>query len=120
MTSQTSREQREALIGSDKMQGAVVYCSDGSRIGRIESVMIDSASGKIAYAVMSCSGGGAHDRYPLPWSLLSHNLALDGYEANITDEQLKGAPKYCRDEPSDWTSREQGQMLNDYYNVAPM
>jgi hypothetical protein len=120
MTSPSTLECREdvTLIASDKMQGAPVYRSDGLKVGQIELVMTDSLSGEVVYAVMSCSGGAGQDRYPLPWSLLVP--AFDGYEANITDGQLKGAPKYCRNESWDWASREQGQILSDYYNVPPM
>jgi hypothetical protein len=38
--------------------------------------------------------GIGEDYYPLPWSLLTYNPRLESYEVNITDAQLKGAPKY--------------------------
>jgi hypothetical protein len=113
-------ERREtcALIGSDKVEGTPVYRSDGENIGTIERLMIDKESGTVAYAVVSCRGLG-DDYYPLPWSLLSYDPALDGYQAEITEHELKGAPKYARTESWDWTSRERGQTLHDYYNVLP-
>lgn len=120
MTSQLSRErgQDAALVGSDRKKGAAVYRADGTKVGQIELVMIDRTSGEVAYAVISCGAG--QDRYPLPWSLLTYNAAVEGYDANVTDAQLKGAPKYCRDKSWDWASRERGAMLKDYYNVPPM
>ena len=30
--------------------------------------------------------------------MLTYNTELGGYEVNVTDEQLKGAPKYRRDD----------------------
>ena len=62
--------------------------------------MIDKRSGKAAYAVMNFGGflGIGEDSYPLPWSVLTYNTRLGGYEVNVTDEQLKGAPKYRRDD----------------------
>ncbi len=39
------------LIGSDKVEGTAVYGTDETKIGFIERVMIDKASGKVAYAV---------------------------------------------------------------------
>ena len=73
------------LIGSDKVEGTPVYRPDGKRAGQIERVMIDKLSGKVAYAVMSFGGflGIGEDYYPLPWSLLTYNPALGGYEVNI-------------------------------------
>ena len=83
--------------------------------------MIDKLSGKVAYAVMSFGGfmGIGEDYYPLPWSLLTYNPTLDGYEVNISEQQLKGAPKYSTHENWDWADRSRGQTVHDYYGVAP-
>src|SRR6516165_2466835 len=90
-----TRETHE-LIGSDKVEGTDVYRSNGEKIGSIARVMIGKRSGKVGYAVMSFGGflGIGEDYYPLPWSLLTYNPRLGGYELNITDAQLKGAPKF--------------------------
>jgi hypothetical protein len=105
---------RDRLTGSDRMRGTPVYV-DGQKVGEIDHLMIDSASGSIAYAVMRCG----RDCYPLPWSLLRQREAGDGYDAEVTRAELEGAPQYCKDEPWDWTRPERAQMLNEYYNVAP-
>ena len=76
---------------------------------------------KVAYAVMSFGGflGLGEDYYPLPWSLLTYNERLDGYEVNIADEQLRSAPKYGRHETWDWGDINRGQTLHDFYRVPP-
>jgi hypothetical protein len=109
------------LIGSDKVEGTAVYRPNGDRVGTIERVMIDKFSGKVAYAVMSFGGflGIGNDYYPIPWALLTYNERLGGYEIAITDDQLKGAPKFSREEA--WTNqdrREEG-LLYGYYGVTP-
>ena len=105
------------LIASDKVEGTPVYRLNGDNIGQIERVMIDKISGKVAYAVMSFGGflGIGGDYYPLPWSVLTYNPTLGGYEVEITDQQLKGAPKYSRHESWDWSDRQRTQKLTDYY-----
>jgi hypothetical protein len=90
-------KQRETsnLIGSNKeVEGTPVYRPNGDSIGQIERVMIDKLSGKVAYAVFSFGGflGMGKDYYPLPWSVLTYNPSLGGYEVNITEQQLKNAP----------------------------
>ena len=77
-----------------------MYRLNGDNIGQIERVMIDKISGKVAYAVMSFGGflGIGEDYYPLPWSVLTYSPTLGGYEVEITDQQLKNAPKYSRHE----------------------
>jgi hypothetical protein len=110
-----------ALIGSDKVEGTEVYRSNGDHVGEIQRVMIDKRSGKVAYAVMSFGGflGLAQDYYPLPWSLLTYKPSLGGYEVNVTEQQLKGAPHYGRSDSWDWNDRERGRKVYDYYGVAP-
>src|SRR6201982_22248 len=95
-TLDTSTKETYSLIGSDKDECTAVYRSNGEKVGRIERAMIDKINGKVAYAVMSFGGfmGIGEDYYPLPWSLLTYNPRLESYEVNITDAQLKGAPKY--------------------------
>ena len=110
-----------SLIGSDKVEGTAVYRSNGDRVGKIERVMIDKLTGKVAYAVMSFGGfmGIGEDYYPLPWSLLTYNPRLEGYEVNVSEQQLKGAPKYSKHESWDWSDRARSQQVYDYYGVAP-
>src|SRR6187431_472793 len=113
------RRETASLIGSDKVEGTPVYRSNGDRVGQIERDMIDKLSGKVAYAVMSFGGflGIGEDYYPLPWSLLTYNPTLGGYEIEITDQQLKNAPKYSRHETWDWADRQRTQKLTDYYGT---
>ena len=108
-----------SLIGSDKAEGTAVYRSNGEKVGTIERVMIDKISGKVAYAVMSFGGfmGIGEDYYPLPWSLLTYNPRLEGYEVNIGEQQLKGAPKYSRHDNWDWSDSARNRKVYDYYGA---
>jgi len=87
-------DETDRLISSDKVEGTPVYRSNGERVGQIERVMIDKINGKVAYAVMSFGGfmGIGEDYYPLPWSLLTYNPRLEGYEVNVSEEQLIPVP----------------------------
>jgi hypothetical protein len=122
MAAQTlERRETASLIGSDKVEGTNVYRSNGDKIGSIERIMLDKQSGKVAYAVMSFGGflGIGHDHYPVPWSLLTYNTKLGGYEVNISDQQLTGAPSYSNDNDWDWEDRKRAQQVYDYYRVPP-
>ena len=95
----------------------------GDNIGSIERVMIDKLSGKVAYAVMSFGGflGIGEDYYPLPWSVLTYNPTLGGYEVDLTEQQVRNAPKYSRHESWDWprsrTNTEAHRLLWDLVRV---
>ncbi len=107
------------LIGSDKVEGTNVYGADGNKIGSIERVMIEKVSGKVSYAVLSFGGflGMGDDHYPLPWATLKYDTSLEGYRTNITESQLKGAPKYSRNDDWDWEDRQRGRSVYDYYGT---
>jgi len=83
-------------------------------------VMIDKVSGHAAYAVMGFGGflGMGEDHYPIPWQRLTYNEKLGGYEVNITDAQLKNAPKYATGEEWKWDTV-RGRQIYDYYGVPP-
>src|SRR6266566_816842 len=113
------RRETSNLIGSDKVEGTPVYRPNGVSIGQIERVMIDKLGGKVAYAVMSFGGflGMGEDYYPLPWSVLTYNPSLGGYEVNITEQQLKNAPKYSRHESWDWADRARTEKVSHFYGL---
>jgi len=109
------------LIASDRVEGTNVYRSDGTKIGHIERIMIDKRSCQAAYAVMNFGGflGMGGDSYPLPWSVLTYNTSLGGYEVNVSDEQLKHAPHLRADESWDDGNRDRDTMIYGYYGVPP-
>lgn len=107
------------LIGSDKVEGTAVYGADSTKIGSIERVMIDKISGKVSYAVLGFGGflGLGNDHYPLPWQSLKYDTELGGYITGITEQQLRGAPKYSDDNGWNWGDVAGNRALDDYYGV---
>ena len=82
--------------------------------------MLDKASGKVAYAVLSFGGflGMGEDYYPTPWSLLKYDTNLGGYRANFTKDQLEKAPKYSQSTSWNW-NRDNDRRVYDYYKTQP-
>jgi hypothetical protein len=107
------------LIGSDKVEGTAVYGADDSKIGSIERVMIDKVSGHVSYAVLGFGGvlGLGGDHYPLPWQSLKYDTRLGGYVTGLTEQQLRGAPKYASDSEWNWSDAQGNRALNAYYGV---
>ena len=114
-------QQPHTLIPSDRVEGTAVRRSSGEKVGEIKRVMIDKVSGKVAYAVMKFGGflGMGEKYHPLPWDALKYNTALEGYELNIPDEQLRAAPSYGTASEFDWGDRERERRLHEYYKVPP-
>jgi PRC-barrel domain len=113
-----NRRETVSLIGSDKVEGTAVYGADKRKIGTVQRVMIDKISGKIAYAVVSFGGflGMGEDYYPMPWPKLDYDTQLGGYRVDITEDQLRGAPKFSRSTDWDWSNRTNNERVYEYYN----
>jgi hypothetical protein len=115
----TEARETVSLIGSDKVEGTAVYGADDTKIGSIERVMIDKMTGKVSYAVLSFGGflGIGDDHYPLPWQSLKYDTNLGGYRTDITETQLRGAPKYTNDNDWNWSDANRTRAVNDYYGL---
>jgi hypothetical protein len=122
MTTADTLESKEtgSLIASDKVEGTAVYGTDEKKIGKLERVMIDKLSGKVAYAVLSFGGflGMGEDYYPMPWATLKYDTNLGGYRVAATKDQLENAPKYTQSTGWNW-NRDNDRRVHDYYRAQP-
>ena len=107
------------LIESDRVEGTTVYDREGNDIGSIKRLMIEKLSGQVAYAVMSFGGflGMGSEEHTIPWRKLNYDTSLGGYRTDITEDQLRGAPTFYRDQDWDWSDRNREQELHDYYRA---
>ena len=88
-------------------------------MGSIERLMIDKASGKVAYAVLTFGGfmGVGAKHIPVPWDRMKYSVALDAYEINLSDEELAKAPSYAADKEFDWGDRPREEEIHRYYGA---
>jgi hypothetical protein len=109
------------LIAANKVQGTTVYNTKLEKLGLVEDVMIDKASGRIAYAVLSFGGFlGIGDKfYPLPWEKLSYNKEMGGYIVDVDRETLEGAPSYTDIATASWSDEAWGKDIYAHYGVDP-
>jgi sporulation protein YlmC with PRC-barrel domain len=109
------------LISSEKVEGTAVMNKNGEKIGSIESVMIEKRSGKVAYAVMSFGGflGIGDQHHPVPWSSLAYDTNVGGYVIDADRGRLEAAPAYKGSDMPDWSDRQWGQRVHQYYGVRP-
>ena len=108
------------LIASDRVEGTAVRRPNGYMIGHIERLMIDKVSGRVTYAVMSFGGflGLGHSHYPIPWGALKYDTKLDGYQVDLTEDQLRAAPRFGKDDYWDWSGRH--EQVHKHYGVDPI
>lgn len=112
---------RSGLIASDRVEGTPVRRPGGEKIGTIERLMIEKASGRVAYAVMSVGGfiGMGEQHTTLPWSVLAYDTGLDAYVLDRSEEELRGAPprEAVAADPS--FDRSWEEHVHRYFGAAP-
>jgi sporulation protein YlmC with PRC-barrel domain len=109
------------LIAANQVQGTTVYNMAQEKLGSVEDVMIDKASGRIAYAVLSFGGFlGIGDRYyPLPWEKLTYNTELGGYVVDVDRDTLEGAPSFTDEATASWNDDAWSRNVYAHYGVHP-
>jgi hypothetical protein len=88
------------LVTASRVRGVPVFNRAGIRIGHVEDLSIEKASGKVRYALMSFGGflGMGDKLYPLAWEALTYSVEDGGFIAEMSDEALGQAPSYDRAE----------------------
>ncbi len=109
-----SRDDGDRLMlctGSPEIR--TVRSPSGTDLGRIEELMIEPASGRIAYAVLSLAGflkiGYA---FAVPWESLSLSDEEDCFVLRATAEEFEAAAA-MEDTPPPWTWSEHVAPLHD-------
>lgn len=107
-----------SVISSDKVEGTTVYNPEGEKLGSIDDLMIDRATGQVRYAVLEFGGflGMGTDRYPIPWSMLKYDDGRSGYIVPLDKARLEKAPRYSDERVPTYDS-EYGQRVNTYYET---
>lgn len=95
------------LVPSDYVEGAPVYGREGKKLGTIERLMLDKATGAVAYAVVKHSGflGADPHHYPVLWNGLKYNTALKAYEADLSLDELRSGLSEFDGDAFDWGDR---------------
>ena len=91
------------LMGADTLMGNDVYNSDDEDLGDIKEFMIDMASGRIAYAVLSFGGllGMGDKLFAVPWRALTLDTENKRFTLNVPQDRLKDAPGFDK---NNWPS----------------
>jgi len=84
------------LMGANTLLGNDVYNNDGEDLGDIKEFMLDMASGKIAYAVLSFGGvlGMGDKLFAVPWAALTLDTVNKRFTLNVPKAALKDAPGF--------------------------
>ncbi len=94
---------------------------DGQEIGRIEELMIDVTTGRVAYAVLLFGGfmGIGTKLFALPWSALTVDEAKKRFVVNITKESLEQLPGFDKDHWPDLDDLQYAAGVYRHWGATP-
>ncbi|HEX2867617.1 MAG TPA: PRC-barrel domain-containing protein [Ignavibacteriales bacterium] len=103
------------LLSSSTITGDDVKNTMGEDLGKIEEIMIDVNSGRIAYVVLSFGGFlGIGDKYfAIPWESLRLSTEEHAFYLDVPKEKLENAPGFDKD---NWPDNPDQQFVSDIYS----
>ena len=88
-----------AVLSASKIAGDKVKNLDGEDLGKVEEIMIDLQSGRVAYAVLSFGSGFMHSGklFAIPWASLAVDQGDKKVILNVSRETLETAEGFDKD-----------------------
>jgi sporulation protein YlmC with PRC-barrel domain len=101
--------------------GDKVVNAEGESLGKIEAIMLDVRSGRIAYAVLSFGGflGIGSKLFAVPWSALTLDAKQKRFVLNVTKEKLENAEGFDKDRWPSMADTAWAVRVHEYYEVVP-
>ena len=108
-------------LSSSSIVGTNVYNREGESLGDIKDLMIDTNTGRIAYAVLSFGGFlGIGDKYfAMPWEAFTIDTSNERFVLNVDKERLENAPGFNKDNWPDSSNHDYLTEVYNYYNYEP-
>lgn len=105
------------LMGADTLIGNDVYNHAEEDLGDIKEIMLDVATGKVAYAVLSFGAflGMGAKLFAVPWSALTLDTINKRFTLDISKERLENAPGFDKDDWPDMADETWARSIHSYY-----
>jgi len=107
------------LMGADTLLGNDVYNRDGEDLGDIKEFMIDMASGKVEYAVLSFGGilGMGEKLFAVPWNALTLDIENKRFTLDVNKESLGDAPGFDKDHWPSMADKSWAARVHKFYGT---
>ncbi len=109
-----------ALMGANTLLGNDVYNKFGEDLGDIKELMIDMATGGIAYAVLSFGGvlGLGDKLFAVPWSALVLDTTAKRFTLDVPKDSLKDAPGFDKAHWPSMSDKTWASGLHKFYGTS--
>jgi sporulation protein YlmC with PRC-barrel domain len=108
------------LMGADTLLGNDVYNTAEEDLGDIKEFMIDMASGKVAYAVLSFGGilGMGDKLFAVPFAALKLDTVNKRFTLDVTKDAMKNAPGFDKDKWPTMADDSWAKGLHTFYGTS--
>jgi sporulation protein YlmC with PRC-barrel domain len=109
------------VISTSSLARERVMNENGDDLGKIEDIMVDIETGRIAFAVMATGGmlGREARLYAVPWEALKLSLHDKKFILNVSKETLENAPSFHRNNWPDLTNLGWLRQVYSFYGYEP-
>jgi sporulation protein YlmC with PRC-barrel domain len=109
------------IMNAAALVGDTVQTPAGEALGKMEAIMLDVRSGRIAYAVLSFGGflGVGEKLFAIPWNALTLDTRERKFILDASREKLERAPGFDKDHWPSMADPRWATELHGYYDVVP-
>ena len=109
------------VLAASTIAGDTVKNAAGEDLGKLDELMVDIPSGKIAYAVLSFGGvlGIGNKLFAVPWNALTVDEDEKCLILNAEKKALETAPGFDKDNWPDMADTTWGSEVSRFYGVTP-
>jgi sporulation protein YlmC with PRC-barrel domain len=118
----TSRDRRRRrVLSAGTLAGDRVRNAAGEDLGKVEEIMIDLASGRVAYVVLSFGGflGIGDKLFAVPWQALRIDEGEHQFVLDVDRKTLESAPGFNKDDWPDMADPSFGAAIHEHYGRTP-
>lgn len=109
-----------SLMGANTLLGNDVCNNEGENLGDIKELMIDMATGRVAYAVLSFGGlmGLGDKLFAVPWAALTLDTINKRFTLNVAKEALTTAPGFDKDRWPSMSDKTWAGGVHQFYGTT--
>ncbi len=109
------------VLSASTLAGDNVVNGAGQDLGKIDEIMVDIPSGRVAYAVLSFGGvlGIGSKLFAVPWSALVLDEDEKRFVLNADSKTLENAPGFDKSNWPDMADTAWASQIFQYYGATP-
>jgi sporulation protein YlmC with PRC-barrel domain len=109
------------VLSASTLAGDPVKSTEGDDLGKVDEIMIDIPSGRVAYAVLSFGGilRMGNKLFAVPWEALTVDEDQKCFTLDVDRARLENAPGFDKDNWPDMADAAWGTQIYSFYGRRP-